>query len=646
MTAQTDPAGADRRATTVFVSYSRTDRKQAVPVIEALERAGFAVWWDGLLEGGDRFLQTTGAALESARAVVVLWSKTSINSHWVHDEATRGRDRNCLVPLSIDGSAPPLGFGQFQVIDVSRPRQRSGAAAFEDVIRAVAALHGDPRERPHPPPAPVSSGLTRRTVFGSVVAAASAGTAAAWWNGWFGPAAHAETSVAVLPFRNLSGDPKKDYLAEGLSEEIRSALSRNPLLRVAAATSSRAFGATADDPGKVTQGLDVGFVLSGSVRAADRALRITTELVNGKTGVISWSRSFEREFDDIFAMQAEIADTVTEALSGQMAVPKTAGKALGGTKSTAAFDAYLQGKASFNANGGEATDRAALAQFDAAIRADAAYAAAYAARALTLCAIANGTTDASALRGLYENSVESARRAVQLGPDLAAAWGALGYAYSYGQQDMRAAAQPFRKARELGWGDADVLVPYANYHMQMGQAEEAEAAANRAIALDRLNPRVFRSASRTAYFGNRPDQALGFAKRALELNPKLNSCHSVIGDVLFGQGKLDAALQEYQREPSEVLRLPGLANVARKSGKTADADAALSKLIAKFGDNGLYQQAQVYAQAGDTARAIAALERAHLVGDSGLLLMRVDPLLKPVRDDAQFLNLQKVIGLR
>lgn len=86
---------------TVFLSYSHADRKAALAVVRVLEQAGYQVWWDGLIEGGERFSHATAAALEHARAVVVLWSKTSVSSHWVHDEATRGRESGRLVPLSI-----------------------------------------------------------------------------------------------------------------------------------------------------------------------------------------------------------------------------------------------------------------------------------------------------------------------------------------------------------------------------------------------------------------------------------------------------------------------------------------------------------------------------------------------------------------
>ena len=122
--------------TVLFVSYSRTDLVHARPVIDLLERAGFDVWWDGRLEGGENYLQTTEHALETSDCVVVLWSATSVNSHWVRDEAQRGRERGCLVPLTIDGTMAPLGFRQFQLLDITG---WSGDPAASEAARIIAA---------------------------------------------------------------------------------------------------------------------------------------------------------------------------------------------------------------------------------------------------------------------------------------------------------------------------------------------------------------------------------------------------------------------------------------------------------------------------------------------------------------------------
>ncbi|MFM7349913.1 MAG: toll/interleukin-1 receptor domain-containing protein, partial [Erythrobacter sp.] len=121
----------------LFVSYSRADLERARPVIALLESAGFDAWWDGRLEGGENYLQTTETALETADCVVVLWSATSTQSHWVRDEAQRGRERGCLVPLSIDGTMAPLGFRQFQILDISG---WDGSPASPEAARILGAV--------------------------------------------------------------------------------------------------------------------------------------------------------------------------------------------------------------------------------------------------------------------------------------------------------------------------------------------------------------------------------------------------------------------------------------------------------------------------------------------------------------------------
>src|SRR5215207_3028625 len=109
---------------TVFLSYAHDDRVKAQRLAAALGRLGYTVWWDALIEGGTLYTKSINEALDAADVVLVLWSKESIESNWVRDEAAQGRDRRRLVPLSLDGSEPPLGFRQFQIIDVSGWRGR------------------------------------------------------------------------------------------------------------------------------------------------------------------------------------------------------------------------------------------------------------------------------------------------------------------------------------------------------------------------------------------------------------------------------------------------------------------------------------------------------------------------------------------
>jgi TolB-like protein len=628
---------------TIFLSYSRADQKAALPVIAALEAASFSVWWDGLLEGGERFAKTTESALENARAVVVLWSKTSIASHWVHDEATRGRDRRCLVPVSIDGSEPPLGFRQFQVIDISQTKGRANTPEMQKLVRAVAALHEQDVQLPPPAKHPL---ITRRSalVGGSAVVLGGAGFAV-WKLQLFGPSS-AQSSVAVLPFANLSGDKAQEYFSDGLSEEIRSTLSLNNQIEVAARTSSNRFKDQKLDATTIASQLGVAHIVEGAVRRAGEVVRVSAQLIDGKTGKEKWSQSFNRRMDDIFGVQSEIANVVADGLLVEISTnnAKARTASLGGTSNSKAYDAYLRGKALYNLAADEKSDRAALAQFDEAIRIDPKYAAAYAAKSRALTVIANNYAGGAELRAYYDRSVAAARNAIQLVPELAEAQAALGFVMCNGQLDIKGAESPYRKSFESGFGNADILSGFAIYAARTGKFDEARQAIARAQKLDPLNPIVFRNAGVIEYCDRQYEATKAPLKTALSLNPKMSGVHQMIGDMALLRGDLTEAKQEYIAEPNSLTRLQGLAIVEHRLKNKDAAQAAMAELLTEFGDNSLYQQAQIFAGWGDKAAALTALNRAYQAGDSGLVLLRNDPMFDGIRNDPGFGKLLTTLG--
>jgi hypothetical protein len=254
----------------VFLSYSRDDRARALPIIKVLEAEGFSVWWDGLLEGGTAFALTTETALETSDAVVVLWSARSVQSHWVRDEATRGRERGRMVPVSIDGTSAPLGFRQIQHINLSKWKGKQRSADIIELIRAISATAASPAKQLSfvaTTPAVPNSPSRRTLLIGSGAAIAIAtGGFFAWKSGTSGGGT-VSNSVAVLPFKNLSKDPEQAYFSDGLSEELRSTLSFNKQLKVAAETSSNSFRDKDVDAKTIASKLDVGY---GWQRAAGR----------------------------------------------------------------------------------------------------------------------------------------------------------------------------------------------------------------------------------------------------------------------------------------------------------------------------------------------------------------------------------------
>jgi TolB-like protein/Tfp pilus assembly protein PilF len=600
-----------------------------------------------LLEGGERFSRTTEAALESANAVVVLWSKTSANSHWVHDEAARGRDSGRLVPVSLDGSLPPLGFGQFQAIDVSRAKGKPGSEAMQKVVRAVAALHGGaPSEFPT---RAVQQGAwaSRRNVLlgtGALVVAGAGGWLVLKESGLFGP--EGGRSVAVLPFANLSVDPEQKYFSDGLTAEIRTQLSRNVLLQIVGQASSESATEAAGDAKSIARRLGVAFLLSGNVQKAGERVKIAAELTDGSSGISQWAQSYERPITDIFAVQAEIGTAVATALSAEIggAGGRANGAEVGGTDNVAAFDAYLRGRDLYEAGTDEQSDRQALAWFDRAIALDESYAGAHAARSRALAVIGNLYGDDADRIRLYDEAVVAARRATELAARFAEGFSALGFAVASGQLDMRAARAPFQKSYELGPGSADILSRYATFRSNLRDYERAKNVIEQAEKLDPLNARTFRSSGDISFGSGDYQQAITAYAKAISLNPTLSGVHSSLGFAQLMQGQVDEAYASFSKENSSVRRLPGQAIIAHRRGNQAEAQALLDALIEEYGNKSNYQYAQVYAQWGDRSRALAALQKATDLRDGGIMLMYADPLLDPLRETAGYRALAKRVG--
>jgi TolB-like protein/tetratricopeptide (TPR) repeat protein len=622
----------------VFISYARVDRAEVRPIADALIAAGHDVWWDTLIDGGTAFAKEIETQLAAASAVVAVWSNTSIESDWVRDEAATARERKCLVPVSLDGTDPPLGFRQYHTIDLSKWRGKADAPEMDAVLRAIASC-GTGFNALKPPPPRKTPLVTRRTALiggGAVAAAAIAGSGYVFLRP--GPA-EAHNSVAVLPFANLSGDPQQKFFSDGLSEEVRSALSRNAALKVAAPTSSNAFRDSEIDARAIGGKLGVAYLLQGSVRRAGDTVRVSADLIDTGSGFSKWSQTFDRKLTDIFAVQSEIASTVAQAMDSAMG---DAGM-IGGTRNVAAYEAYLRGRALLDQASGEDTDRAALKQFEAAIAADPDYAAARASRARSLIVISALWAKPGDLDGLTREAVAEAGRAVKLAPALAEAQSSLGYALAYGRLDVRGAKGPYEAARKAGQGDADVLTRYAQYATRTGDFVAAQKAIDRVLELDPLNARVWRSQASLLFSQRRFAESIAPAEKALSINPRIALAHSAMGDAQYLLKQSDQAVVQYRLESTPVFRDTGLAMALRKAGDAIGAEDALRRLVTN-GDSSAYQQAQIFAQWGQSDAAFAALDRAMRIRDSGMLYLRNDPMMDSLRTNPRFAALLRQVG--
>jgi TolB-like protein len=649
--------------TDIFLSYNREDQTVAKRFAQGFESEGFNVWWDTTLRAGEAYDEVTEAALRSAKAVVVLWSQKSVVSRWVRAEALLAHRNKTLVPCMIEPCERPIMFELTQTADFygwkgnrSDPRW---SALLADV-RSLMAKNQNALQDSVPLTALMSAApkpsTSRRTLILSGAAILVGGGLGIWaWRSRSqNPAGSTSNanSVAVLPFINISGDASQAYFADGLSAEVRAELASNARLRVSAQTSSEVFKTRTADAQSMARQLGVAYLLDGNVRKSASTARVNAELIDGKTGFSLWAQTFDRPLDDIFAVQSEIAQAVVTALLATLPQPKADPKgdpsdtrlALGGTRNLAAYEEFLHGRALFESAVSVQTDREALAAFDRAIALDPNYAAAFARRGRTLAVLASQSGDAASIIENRQAAVTAARKAVELAPTFADGHSALGFILFTSVLDARSAKPAFDKSLQYGSGDGDILTGFAMFCGRTGRAREAADNIKQALARDPLNPTVYRSAGQIAAMARQHDEALASYERVLAMNPKASIVNSLKGASLFWKGELTKARAAYAAEPNELFGLPGLAIIDKKTGRDRDAESALAKLIAGYGDSGLFQQAQVYAGWGDRAKALSILEQAYVVGDSGLASIFTDPFFDFVRQEPRFLQLLKSIG--
>ena len=654
--------------TTIFVSYKSEDRERVRPLIDALAAEGLTVWWDVQIEGGAAWRATIAARLDAAACVIVAWSQASVgpDGHFVQDEASRAMRRGVYLPVGLDAVAPPLGFGQRQMISLVGWRGNRRDPVFVDLVTAARAMVAasppleaelDPAPRPptRPTPRPIlrTFARTRRSwwhlpLIGAGIAAVIAAGLAATVPGAVcrttglscGHIVAPPHSIAVMPFANLSADPNQAFFADGLSEELLGTLAGIGSLHVAARTSSFKFKDSKDSSSVIGTKLGVAFILDGSVRRSGDTVRVNAQLVDAASGFERWSQTFDRDVKDVFAVQRGIAEAVASALKVNLLGRDVAALNRGGTVSIAANDAYLRGRAILDAGSGETDNRRALAMFDAAIVADPRFAEAHAARARALLTIASQfLTDVVAQRAANDAAFASATRAVALAPDLPESQASLAGALLFGRRDLTGARAAYSTAMRTGGGKADILLRYGLFASRDGAVGPGLAAIERATVLDPLNHRAFRALGVSLTIARRYPDAVAAFRQALVLSPNAPVVHAAIGDVLLLEGRLTDAAAEYALEPDKSERLRGTAIVLARHGDLAGSDKALAALVADSGDTGAYQQAQVRAQRGQLDLAVATLDRAFEADDPGVLLLPTDPLIDPLRARADFVRL-------
>ncbi len=442
-------------------------------------------------------------------------------------------------------------------------------------------------------------------------------------------------SVAVLSFANMSGDPKDEYFSDGLSEELLDTLVRIRGLQVAARTSAFSFKGTSLDIPSVARKLNVAAVLEGSVRRAGNRVRITTQLINAVSGFTVWSQTYDRDLQDVFAMQTEIAAAVAHALRVTLLGSEKQHAADGGTRKPEALDAYLQGKAARKGHGGEASTRDALAGFERALALDSGFALAHAERARTLAWLGNDwVTDATERERLFQAARAAADRALELAPQSGLALAAKATVLQMSTLDFRAIDATLRRALELEPGNAELLVQYSEFASQLGR-EDALATAQRAVVLDPAETVSLAAKSQALFYLRWYEEA---RQLLLEIRRQTTNYTTTawLGFTEVAAGHYDAAIEYCEPMREQWYAQLCLALAYSQTNRGEDARRIVERMQTEQGDLLAFQFAKIHAFRGDQEAALHWLERALQTKDSGLIELRATPFLDSIRDSPRY----------
>jgi adenylate cyclase len=560
----------------VFVSYARSDEPQAERVAEALRAEGYAVWRDDELPAHRAYADVIEERLKSAGAVIVLWSPESVKSQWVRAEADAARELGTLIQATLDGGVPPMPFNQIQCAALTDWDGDRDAPGWRKLVASVQALAGAPH---------MDKSAARKS--------------------------RRQMSVCVLPFANMSGDPEQEYFSDGISEDITTDLSKVSALGVVARNTAFTFKGRSVNVREVSEELGVSHVLEGSVRKAGGRVRINAQLIDGESGDHVWADRYDRELDDIFAIQDEISKAIVAALKLKLLPEEKKAIEQRGTTNAEAYNLYLLAR-QYWVTGNQGDPRREE-------------------RVMRICS-----------------------KAVEIDPYYAQAWALLAIAqsnlrYGFGQQvdDGYAAAHT---ALAIDPSIAEAHCAMARRLEEQGRTDEALAELEKGLSLNPeswvLNKAI---ANFFIYRGKLAEGARHFEQAASVMDSDyhawgmLMSCYLGLGDEVRGKQAAETALEQVERvlaqDPSNGAAISFGVSALAALGELDRAREWMDRALLIDPDNlnMRYNFACTLARDfGDRDSAIRMLESSLSRIKGSLGNADTDPDLESIRDDPRF----------
>jgi TolB-like protein/Flp pilus assembly protein TadD len=452
--------------------------------------------------------------------------------------------------------------------------------------------------------------------------------------------------IVVLPLANISPDPRDEYFADGLTEELISNISKISELSVISRTSAMSYKGTKRKVSEIGNELDVGSVLEGSVRKTGSRMRIAVELIDAKSDKHLWAETYDREFDDLFSVQSDIAKQVADALRVRILPGETRRIEKKPTTSSEAYGLYIKGRYFWNKRTKEALLKA-IELFERAITIDPKFALAYSGIADSYSVL----SDHQDLPNLeaQRKEKENALKAVEFDASSAEAHTSLASALS-DEYDWDGAQREFRKAIELNPNYATAHQWYGIVLGRVGKHDKALQEVSKAQLLDPLSPQIAVSLGYAYDIMEKYDHAESQARKALELEPNFVNAHSCLNLVYLHQGRY----LEAETHVKEILRLTNglpwmkawMAAGYAFEGRKEEAKTILAEVKASPPEAyvGAVPIVFAYVGLGEKEEAIKLIEREYETRANWLPLLAWEPLLASIRSDPRVMRVLKKIG--
>jgi TolB-like protein/DNA-binding winged helix-turn-helix (wHTH) protein len=440
--------------------------------------------------------------------------------------------------------------------------------------------------------------------------------------------------LAVLPFENLTGDPDKEYLADGLTEELISQLGRiNPeQLGVIARTSVMGYKHKNERLDQIGRDLSVQYVLENSLRGSGNKVRFTAQLIQVKDQTHLWSQDYDYPAENILNIEYDVADAIAHEIRVRLS-PSQQAESQSHPIGPEAFDAYLQGYYFYQRRTAKDVDTAAK-YYERATQLDPSYALAWVGLSRARYWQANvGVVPVGEGQRL---SREAVQRALVLNPNLAAAHAQMGRLQRQVDFDWAGANASIQRAIALEPGNLESVELAASSAGYLGRFDPALQLGRRAVDLDPLNANSWENLGEIEFFDGQLNQAAAHFKKALELNPDVPPGPFYLIQIYIMQGRAQDAFPEIERVKVDSQRGVLYSIAYHTIGRKKESDAALSDLIAKYHASEAYGIAMVYAFRNQSDEAFEWLDRAYVQRDGGLIATKVDPLLKSLHSDPRF----------